>query len=117
MRRTDEEYLETILRTGRDLMKYLAEKGVTREDILNDQIVQWTIATPLYNMGENVCHVSDALRDLHSEVPWARIAGMRHRLVHDYEGTNWSIVADTVLSDVPQFLSQIDEILGEQLVD
>ncbi|MBS5451529.1 MAG: DUF86 domain-containing protein [Coriobacteriia bacterium] len=95
-------------------MAYLSKNGVTREGILDDQIVQWTITTPLYNIGENVCHISDAFRGLHPEVPWARIAGMRHRLVHDYEGTNWTIVADTVLQDVPQFLMQIDAILGSQ---
>lgn len=37
---------------------------------------------------------------------------MRHRLVHDYADTNWSIVADTVLNDVPSFLEQLARIDG-----
>ena len=39
------------------------------------------------------------------------ISGLRHRLVHDYEGTNWSIIADVVFDDLPDFLDRIETII------
>lgn len=28
------------------------------------------------------------------------ISGLRHRLVHDYDGTNWSIISDVVFEGI-----------------
>ena len=28
----------------------------------------------------------------HSNIPWSLVSGLRHRLVHDYEGINWSFL-------------------------
>ena len=29
------------------------------------------------------------------------ISGLRHRLVHDYEGTNWQMIVEVVFEDIP----------------
>ena len=34
------------------------------------------------------------------------IAGLRHRLVHDYEGTNWNIIAEVVFEEIPKLIEQ-----------
>ena len=39
------------------------------------------------------------------------IAGVRPRLVHDYDGTNWNIIADVVLDELPILIDQLKEIL------
>lgn len=38
---------------------------------------------------------------------------MRHRLVHDYEGTNWTIIAEAALVEVPLLVDRIRDLLGE----
>ena len=35
------------------------------------------------------------------------IAGLRHRLVHDYDGTNWNIIVDVIFEELPIFIEQI----------
>ena len=35
------------------------------------------------------------------------IAGLRHRLVHDYDGTNWNIIADVVFEELPILIEQL----------
>lgn len=42
------------------------------------------------------------------------IAGVRHRLVHDYDGTNWSIIADVVFEELPILIKQFEEIFNEE---
>lgn len=34
------------------------------------------------------------------------ISGLRHRLVHDYEGTNWQMIVEVVFEDIPALLVQ-----------
>ncbi|WP_092994529.1 HepT-like ribonuclease domain-containing protein [Sarcina sp. DSM 11001] len=42
---------------------------------------------------------------------WAMIAGLRHRLVHDYDGTNWNIIVAVVFDELPVFVNQIEKLL------
>lgn len=39
------------------------------------------------------------------------IAGLRHRLIHDYEGTNWNIIADVVFEELPDLIKQLEELI------
>lgn len=71
------------------------------------------MTTPLYNIGEQVYCPSRDFKALHPDVEWAGISGLRHRLVHDYEGTNWEIVSSTIMDDLPVFLGQVSDLLDE----
>lgn len=39
------------------------------------------------------------------------ISGLRYRLVHDYDGTNWNIIADVVFEELPALLAQLEELV------
>lgn len=54
--------------------------------MLNDQFAQWAVTTPVYNIGEQVYQLTPAFKAAHPEVMWSVVSGLRHRLVHDYEG-------------------------------
>ncbi len=110
MRRTDSYRLSRIEEIGSQLMGLIDDGTVTRELLLDDFKMQWMVTTPLYNIGEQVYALSDELKSSHPKVPWSGISGLRHRLVHDYEGTNWSIVTSIVFDEVPAFLEQVSRI-------
>ena len=112
---TDAERLARISNFGARLMEAIADEGITRDGIVSDYRVQWLIATPLYNIGEQTYHVSRELKEAHPEVPWSGVSGLRHRLVHEYEGTNWTMIADIVFDELPPFLKQVEEIRGGTL--
>ena len=95
-------------------MRYLRDNDIDAVAIESNQVDQWTITTPLYNIGEQVYNLSEELKAAHPEIPWHRISGMRHRLVHDYEDTNWSIVSEAVMRDVPLFLEQVAQLQIEE---
>ena len=42
------------------------------------------------------------------------IAGLRHRLVHDYDGTNWNIIAEVVFEELPVLVEQIGALLSDE---
>lgn len=111
MRHTDGYRLERIAETGALLLKLLEDEGIDRTQLLSDYRIQWQVTTPLYNIGEQVYCLSKDFKARHPEVPWSGIAGLRHRLVHDYEGTNWNIVASIVFDELPGFLDQVTILL------
>ena len=39
------------------------------------------------------------------------VSGLRHRLVHDYDGINWSLIADVIFDDMEPFVMQVRDIL------
>lgn len=40
------------------------------------------------------------------------MAGLRHRLVHDYEGIQWQVVASIMFDELPRFLEQVEGLLS-----
>ena len=110
MKYTDQDRLEKIISKGKELLKYISDNNVTREDLLETTSLQWLVTTPLYNIGEHVYYLSDGFKDKHKDISWNLISGLRHRLVHDYEGTNWNVICDVIFEDLPVFLNQIDNI-------
>lgn len=93
------------------LLTHINKNAVTKENLLNDYTLQWLVTTPLYNIGEQVYSLSDEYKTIHNDIPWSMISGLRHRLVHDYDGTNWSIIADVVFDELPILLKQLESLV------
>lgn len=113
MKYSDRQRLQKITETGHRLLQYLEKNQLTPECVLEDYTLQWTITTPLYNIGEHTYHVSAELKQNHPEIPWNQVSGLRHRLVHDYDGTNWNIVNEIIFRELPLFIQQAEEILSQ----
>ena len=107
MKYSDEQRLSKIIEKTEALLLYIEKNVITEEIISSEEPVQWSITTPLYNIGEHAYNLSQGFKDAHPEIPWMKISGMRHRLVHDYEDTDWTIVCKTVFDVLPEFLEQL----------
>lgn len=81
--------------------------------MLEEELIRWTITTPLYNVGEHAYNLSDEFKSAYPEVPWAKISGLRHRLVHDYENTNWSLICTIIYEVLPEFLQSLIRIQNQ----
>ena len=112
MKYTDMQRIERIASTTRKLLDYLAANGITKEDILNQEPLRWAITTPLYNIGEHAYNLTDEFKEAHGNIPWAKISGLRHRLVHDYENTNWSLICAVLFDVLPEFLQEVEKIIA-----
>lgn len=110
---TDAYRLERIESIGNQLLSLVARKPITREMVLSDIETQWLITTPLFNIDEQADCLSQEFCETHTDIPVAQIAGLRHRLVHNYEGTNWEIICSVLFDELPNLVSQISEALHE----
>lgn len=117
MKKPDVERLKKIITTWEALDRQIVERGIIRETLLSDEFFQWAITTPLYNIGEQVYQLSGELKSMHPDMPWSAVAGLRHRLVHDYEGINWSVIVEVVFDEMPGFIEGVRRIFDEAARD
>ena len=111
MKYSDKQRIEKIYNNANKLDQYILEKSITKSDLLNDYSLQWLVTTPLYNIGEHAHNISEEFKKQHNEIEWDMIAGLRHRLVHDYDGTNWNIIAEVVFEEIPILLEKLKKLL------
>jgi uncharacterized protein with HEPN domain len=64
-------------------------------------------------IGEAVKRLSPQLRNQHPDIPWAAMAGMRDKLIHDYEGVDVERVWLTLQSSIPDLLQAINSLLAQ----
>ena len=111
MKYSDQQRIRKIYEKAAELYEYIEKHQIKKSDLLTEKPLQWLVTTPLYNIGEHVYNLSNPYKKVHNEVQWAMIAGLRHRLIHDYDGTNWSIIADVVIEELPVLIDQLKQML------
>ncbi len=111
MKYSDKQRIQKIYEYAEKLLAHISENGISKEKLLNDYALQWLVTTPLYNIGEQVYALSDEYKATNSDIPWSMISGLRHRLVHNYDGTNWNIIADVVFEELPILLNQLKKLI------
>lgn len=111
MRKADKERLQKIVSYWDELRAEIDLSNITKQKILTDTKTQWMITTPLYNIGEQVYKLTPELKNNYPNMPWYKVAGFRHRLVHEYEEIDWEIVSDIIFSHMDDFVNSVREIL------
>lgn len=110
MKYSDEQRIKKIYENAVKLHNYIVENNIKKEELLMSIPLQWLVTTPLYNIGEHVYNLSDNYKKTYDKIPWLMISGLRHRLVHDYDGTNWNIIADVVFEELPVLIAELEKI-------
>ncbi|HZL36033.1 MAG TPA: HepT-like ribonuclease domain-containing protein [Tepidisphaeraceae bacterium] len=83
-----------------------------RTTLDTDLPIQSLLIRYLQIIGEASWRLSDAFKLAHPQLPWARIAAMRHVLVHDYFRVDLNQVWNVATVHVPVLKPQIDAILA-----
>ena len=111
MKMSDNERLKKIVKTWDSLKAQITERGITGEQLLADEFSQWAVTTPLYNIGEQVYLLSPEFKKANPEIRWNVVSGLRHRLVHDYEGINWSVIVEVIFDEMDAFVEAVEELI------
>ena len=111
MKKSDNERIKKIIDIWSSLQLQIKEHSITKENLLNDEFLQWAVTTPLYNIGEQVYKISDDTKKQYPDIIWSIVAGLSHRLVHDYEGINWSIIVEVIFDEMDDFVNSIKQII------
>lgn len=90
--RTDRLLLQDILES---IAEVIETTPSTQAKFDADKLVRSHVLRYIQIVGEAAWRLSEPLKALHPQVPWKKIAGMRHVLVHDYYQVNWLRVYET----------------------
>lgn len=111
MKKSDTERIKKIVSIWDALKRKIDEHSITKEKLLDDEFSQWAVTTPLYNIGEQVYKISDETKKQNPQIIWSVVSGLRHRLVHDYEGINWSIIVDVIFNEMEEFVNDVKKLI------
>ena len=111
MKTSDTERLKKIISTWESLKLQIENRSITKEMLLTDEFSQWAVTTPLYNIGEQVYKLSSEFKLEHPEIIWNIVSVLRHRLVHDYDGVNWSVIVEVVFGEMDQFIDSVKKLI------
>jgi uncharacterized protein with HEPN domain len=102
------------LRDMLEAIEYIERYAVQgREAFERDELIQNWMVRHLQIIGEAARALPQDVRDLGSDVPWSKIIGMRHILVHDYFRIDTEIVWDVVERDLPVLKRAMQALLDE----
>jgi uncharacterized protein with HEPN domain len=86
--------------------------GRSRPDLDSDWIATLAMMQLLQIIGEATRRLSEPLREQHAEIPWARLVGLRNRLIHGYDTIDHDRLWLVATEDVPALAGALDRILG-----
>lgn len=84
--------------------------GITRAEFVEGNSTAKLILYHRIILGEAANNVSDGFCELHSEVDFRDMAGLRHKLVHDYANIDMSRIWQVLVDDVPVWYESIKPI-------
>jgi uncharacterized protein with HEPN domain len=106
--RDPKERLQDIIEAIDQIMRYAASG---REKFERDELIQNWFLRHLQIIGEAAYRVPDEVKAQTPNIPWAKIIGMRHILVHDYFQIDTEVVWEVVEKDLPVLRRDIESLL------
>ena len=110
--RKDADYLGNMLDAARKAFGKV--EGLPRAIFTTDENLRITVVHLIQIIGEAASRVSPEARELHPEIPWRTIVGMRHRLVHNYLDVDEEVVWQVATRDLPLLISALEKIVGPE---
>ena len=84
--------------------------GMSQEAFEHDDLLIDSVMFRLIQISENSDRLTDGYKELHSNIPWRAMRGLRNRIVHEYGNVDLSIIYETVINDLPVLLEEIEQL-------
>lgn len=85
--------------------------GKSKAELLQDRKLALALVKSIEIVGEAASKVSRDLRAKAPEIPWVDIVAMRNRLIHGYFDINLDVVWQTVTTELPPIVTQVEKLL------
>lgn len=113
MRRDDRIRLQHVLDAAREALSF--SEGHKREDLDDNRMLALSVVKCIEIVGEAASRISQETQQEAPQIPWPDIISMRNRLIHAYFDIDLDRVWDTVESDLPVLIAQVEDLLRAEL--
>ena len=100
-----------MLEAAREAVTYAA--GRTAIELSQDRMLSLALVKCIEIIGEAASKVDPSISSRHPEIPWGDIVGMRNRLIHAYFDIDFERVSDTITTDLPPLIANLERLLVE----
>ena len=104
--------LRHMLDYARDAVDMAASRSQAQLEL--DRMLAMGLIGCVIVIGEAAGRIDAGIRARHPEIPWRDVKGMRNRLVHGYEIIDFKLLWDTVTTDLPLLIEQLERIIAEE---
>ena len=88
-------------------------EGLSRSTFESDTKAVLAVTRLADIIGEAASQLVPSFRESHPEVPWAKMAGMRNRLIHNYWDVDPDVLWSVVGEDIPTVIPRLEALLAE----
>ncbi len=99
-RKSNQERLTHMLDAAEEAVSFVAD--ISYEEFARDRRRQYAVIRAIEIIGEAAANVSQDYRQLHPDIPWPDIIGMRNHLIHAYFDIDIPLTWETVKVDLPK---------------
>lgn len=91
--------------------------GRSLQDYLNDRMLGGAVERHLEIIGEAPGKISQELRNLHPEIPWQKIVGLRNVLIHEYGDIDDVLVWEVASVHIPDLIGKLESLIPHPPTD
>jgi uncharacterized protein with HEPN domain len=105
----DQALLLDMLDSARAVSEMVAGMGL--QTYAADRRTRRAVEREVEIIGEAARKVSEAFRDAHSQIPWRKIMGQRHKLAHEYGEIEDAILWRVATIHVPELIAMLEPLV------
>ena len=106
----DRVLFQHMLDYAQEAIAFTRDKSLP--DFTDERQLHLAVTHLIELIGEAANHISLETQKLYPHIPWPKIIGMRHRLIHGYDFLDYRILWQTVQNDLPALIQLIEKILS-----
>ena len=96
-----------------DSIRLVMEYAINWDELMESIQIQDAVIRRLIIIGEATKRISMEFREVHSEIPWKEMAGLRDVIVHDYDGIDFDRLKPVIEVKLLEVLRQIEPLLPD----
>ncbi len=108
----DAGLLLDMLLSARDAREFVED--LDEAAFLVSRLHQNAVIRAFEVMGEAAGKVSAGTQAAHPQIPWSKITGMRHRLIHEYDDVDLHVVWQTIRDDLPPLIAVLTALVPRE---
>ena len=85
--------------------------NITLAGLENNEILCDSVLFRLIQISENSIKLTPQFKEIHRDIPWQAIKGMRNRIVHEYGEVELDIVYQTITEDIPEICQKLEILI------